>query len=134
MNENFIRLAQAASALVDAQGSIRALELVRSIEDLLADARARAVADARADGASWQAIGDALGVSRQSVHDRYGVKRDHEEKQPRPKPVRKGLLIFDADHRAIGFGVPLDMSLMPGALVGPPKCRASTRPDVVNHG
>ncbi len=30
------------------------------------------VAAARADGWSWQQIGDALGVTRQSVHAKYG--------------------------------------------------------------
>jgi hypothetical protein len=30
------------------------------------------VAAARAQGWSWQQIGDALGVTRQSVHEKYG--------------------------------------------------------------
>lgn len=33
------------------------------------------VAEARGEGKSWQAIGDALGVSRQAAAQMYGVPR-----------------------------------------------------------
>lgn len=32
------------------------------------------VAELRADGMSWQAIGDILGVSRQTVHERFATR------------------------------------------------------------
>jgi DNA-binding NarL/FixJ family response regulator len=35
---------------------------------------ARQVAVARAHGWSWQQIGDALGITRQSVHAKYGKR------------------------------------------------------------
>jgi hypothetical protein len=59
----------------------RALVSVRVAEDLrrLVGARqdaeqalAARVADARAEGASWAVIGQALGVTRQAAYERYG--------------------------------------------------------------
>jgi hypothetical protein len=50
-------------------------EKVRKTNERLAIAKdklADAVRDARAAGASWQFIGDLLGVSRQAAHERFG--------------------------------------------------------------
>ena len=35
------------------------------------------VAEARRDGWSWEQIGDALGVTRQSVHAKHGKQEQH---------------------------------------------------------
>jgi hypothetical protein len=51
-----------------AQGLRAALALHRLAERVEADQ----VAVARAQGWSWQQIGDALGITRQSVHAKYG--------------------------------------------------------------
>ena len=51
-----------------AQGLRAALALHRIAERV----EARQVAVARGQGWSWQQIGDALGVTRQSVHAKYG--------------------------------------------------------------
>jgi len=51
-----------------AQGLRAALALHRIAERV----EARQVAVARAQGWSWQQIGDALGITRQSVHAKYG--------------------------------------------------------------
>ena len=51
-----------------AQGLRAALALHRIAERV----EARQVAVARGQGWSWQQIGDALGITRQSVHAKYG--------------------------------------------------------------
>jgi DNA-binding NarL/FixJ family response regulator len=53
-----------------AQGLRAALALHRIAERV----EARQVAVARAQGWSWQQIGDALGITRQSVHAKYGKR------------------------------------------------------------
>jgi hypothetical protein len=49
-----------------------ALRAVGALHRLAAQVEAAAVERARQDGWSWEQIGDALGVSRQSVHAKYG--------------------------------------------------------------
>ena len=51
-----------------AQG-LHAVVVLRRVADRLEEAHVTA---ARADGWTWQEIGDALGVSRQAVHKKYG--------------------------------------------------------------
>ena len=48
---------------------LQAVAVLRRIADRL---EASHVMAARAEGWTWQEIGDALGVSRQAVHKRYG--------------------------------------------------------------
>jgi hypothetical protein len=48
------------------------LRAVGALHRLAAQVEAAAVGRARAEGWSWEQIGDALGVSRQSVHAKYG--------------------------------------------------------------
>jgi hypothetical protein len=48
------------------------LRAVGALHRLAAQVEAAAVGRARQDGWSWEQIGDALGVSRQSVHAKYG--------------------------------------------------------------
>ncbi|MFB0617843.1 helix-turn-helix domain-containing protein [Streptomyces sp. AGS-58] len=45
---------------------------VGALHRLAEQVEAAAVARAREQGWSWEQIGDALGVSRQSVHAKYG--------------------------------------------------------------
>lgn len=45
---------------------------VRALRRLTERLEAQQVARAREQGWSWQEIGDALGVTRQSVHVKYG--------------------------------------------------------------
>lgn len=59
--------AQAATDTDPARG-LRAVAALRRLAD---DLEQRQVHRARADGWSWQQIGDALGVSRQAVHKKY---------------------------------------------------------------
>jgi hypothetical protein len=51
-----------------AQG-LQAVVVLRRLTDRLEE---RHVRTARAHGWTWQQIGDALGVSRQAVHKKYG--------------------------------------------------------------
>ena len=57
------------------------LVALRSIAVLLGSRRASTVLAARSDGMSWQDIADRLGMSRQSVWDRYAAE-DHNAPPP----------------------------------------------------
>ncbi|MER5933943.1 helix-turn-helix domain-containing protein [Streptomyces sp. NPDC002054] len=48
------------------------LRAVGALHRLAEQVEAAAVARARQQGWSWEQIGDALGVSRQSVHSKHG--------------------------------------------------------------
>ena len=48
------------------------LSELSSLRDEVDDAIRRAVQGLRAQGHSWQYIGDALGIKRQSAQERYG--------------------------------------------------------------
>ena len=61
-------LATAASAS-DPRTGLRA---VRALRRLLEELERTQVLRARGQGWSWQEIGEALGVSRQAVHKKYG--------------------------------------------------------------
>ena len=50
----------------------RGLQAVLALRRLAERLEAQQVGLARARGWSWQQIGDALGVTRQSVHTKYG--------------------------------------------------------------
>ena len=50
----------------------RGLQAVLALRRLAERLEAQQVAVARDHGWSWQQIGDALGVTRQSVHAKYG--------------------------------------------------------------
>ena len=64
---DLLRTADPASGL-RAAGALR--RLAEHVE-------AMHVAEARRAGWSWEQIGDALGVTRQSVHAKYRKYRDH---------------------------------------------------------
>ena len=49
-----------------------ALRAVGALHRLAEQVEAAAVAHARREGWSWEQIGDALGVARQSVHAKHG--------------------------------------------------------------
>jgi DNA-directed RNA polymerase specialized sigma24 family protein len=51
------------------------LRAVRALQRLQERLEAIHVANAREQGWSWQAIADALGVSRQAVHQKYNRRR-----------------------------------------------------------
>ena len=53
----------------DPEQGLQAVVVLRRLTDRL---EARHVRSARAHGWTWQQIGDALGVSRQAVHKKYG--------------------------------------------------------------
>ena len=55
----------------DPSVGLRAVVALRRLADQVEITQ---VAAARRDGWSWEQIGDALGVSRQSVHAKYGKR------------------------------------------------------------
>jgi DNA-directed RNA polymerase specialized sigma24 family protein len=65
---------QPANATRAAEGGepLAALRQVRRLQSELARDEAEQVRRARGQGYSWVAIADALGVSRQAVHKKYG--------------------------------------------------------------
>lgn len=65
------RIIRGAGKRVAAADDWELAELV-SLRDEVDDAIRRAVAGLRAQGHSWQYIGDALGIKRQSAQERYG--------------------------------------------------------------
>jgi hypothetical protein len=65
---NIDEITEAIGSEDPAQGLRAALALHRIAERV----EARQVAVARGQGLSWQQIGDALGITRQSVHAKYG--------------------------------------------------------------
>ena len=68
----------ALDSAADAAGSADpavGLRAVRALQRLQERLEAIHVANAREQGWSWQAIADALGVSRQAVHQKYNRRR-----------------------------------------------------------
>lgn len=49
------------------------LGALRLVEIAAGNARSAIIADARANGETWQSIADALGISRQAAQQRYGA-------------------------------------------------------------
>jgi hypothetical protein len=78
-------MAQALAVAVARRGQdlpTEAAETLRALLDELADTRVRldrvehlTVALLRATGASWEAIGEAIGISRQAARQRFGIPR-----------------------------------------------------------
>jgi DNA-directed RNA polymerase specialized sigma24 family protein len=67
-------LGPAADAAVSADPAV-GLRAVRALQRLQERLEAIHVSNAREQGWSWQAIADALGVSRQAVHQKYNRRR-----------------------------------------------------------
>jgi len=55
-----------AGDILDQIGAVRAVEVAAD------QARRALVAEARAEGRTWEDIGGALGVTRQAAHERFG--------------------------------------------------------------
>jgi predicted DNA-binding transcriptional regulator AlpA len=77
-----VAVAAVLEALAGLSTDERLLTL-RSLAVLLGSKRASTVLAARAEGMSWAEIADRLGMSRQSVWDRYAA----EDRDP-PRPAR----------------------------------------------
>jgi hypothetical protein len=60
------------TAVIDSDDPAVGLRAVGALHRLAEQVEATHVALARRQGWSWEQIGDALGVSRQSVHAKYG--------------------------------------------------------------
>lgn len=67
-------LAPAAAAAGSSDPAV-GLRAVRALQRLQERLEAVHVANAREQGWSWQAIANALGVSRQAVHQKYNRRR-----------------------------------------------------------
>ena len=65
-------LINAAESIASRDDTLDMLGAVRLVELHAAATRRAIVADARAEGRTWQEIGDALGITRQSAHERFG--------------------------------------------------------------
>ncbi|MHA7295039.1 AsnC family protein [Arthrobacter sp. HLT1-21] len=58
--------------LLDDGGPVNRLQAVSELRKELGRAETAAVRQARQAGLSWEAIAQALGVTRQAVHKKYG--------------------------------------------------------------
>lgn len=63
------------SAAVDSRDPALGLAAVASLRNLAEELEELHVDNARALGWSWQAIAEALGITRQSVHKKHHVRR-----------------------------------------------------------
>ncbi|MGH9279259.1 MAG: helix-turn-helix domain-containing protein [Acidimicrobiales bacterium] len=63
------------SAAVDSHDPAVGLAAVAALRDLVEELEELHVDNARALGWSWQAIAEALGITRQSVHKKHHVRR-----------------------------------------------------------
>lgn len=66
---------EALTGDVSSADPVDGLRAVRALQRLQERLEAVHVANARDQGWSWQAIADALGVSRQAVHQKYNRRR-----------------------------------------------------------
>jgi predicted transcriptional regulator len=70
--ESMSELAEAAAGTTDPRVALRA---VAALHRLAAQLERAHVANARAQGMTWQEIADALGVTRQAVHHKHAARR-----------------------------------------------------------
>jgi hypothetical protein len=63
------------SDAVDSRDPAAGLAAVAALRDLVEELEELHVDNARALGWSWQAIAEALGITRQSVHKKHHVRR-----------------------------------------------------------
>lgn len=56
----------------DVERNLDALMAIRELRKDLSEAEDHAALTARRQGATWQQIGEALGMSRQAAHERWG--------------------------------------------------------------
>ena len=62
------------SAAIESEDPAQGLRAALALHRLAERVEAHQVAVARGHGWSWQQIGDALGITRQSVHAKYGKR------------------------------------------------------------
>lgn len=74
VSESDLSLDPAAAAASSADPAV-GLRAVRALQRLQERLEAIHVNNARAQGWSWQAIAEVLGVSRQAVHQKYNQRR-----------------------------------------------------------
>jgi hypothetical protein len=70
-----VRELSGLSAAVDSRDPAVGLAAVASLRNLVEELEELHVDNARALGWSWQAIAEALGITRQSVHKKHHVRR-----------------------------------------------------------
>mgnify|MGYP000678054694 CR=1 FL=1 len=63
------------SEAVDSRDPALGLAAVAALQDLVEELEELHVDNARSLGWSWQAIAEALGITRQSVHKKHHVRR-----------------------------------------------------------
>ena len=59
----------------DMAGALAGLSRVHKMAREMDDIVRRTVAEVKSDGATWEQIGEALGVSKQAAHHRFGRKK-----------------------------------------------------------
>lgn len=78
--EHLVRSAEQALAELPEVTALQALQANRRLVELLTGRRWIAMRSAREQGATWEQIGEALGMSRQAAHEWYGKKIEAQER------------------------------------------------------
>jgi pyrroloquinoline quinone (PQQ) biosynthesis protein C len=65
-------IAAAVRSITANDGALAALDELTLLRHTIERLTLEQVGKARREGATWQQLGDALGVSRQSAHERFG--------------------------------------------------------------
>ena len=105
-----------AASVHDRRDQQSALRAVRNAAGLRADAEAllsALVDDARSLGATWQEVGNTLGISRQAAYQRFGQVTDPRTGRPLAKDPFEGaagraILVFDLLREGRGKDVHID--------------------------
>jgi hypothetical protein len=79
-DQEWLRTAEAVVAELPQVSALDALQANARAIDLLTSRRWLVMREAREEGATWEQIGAALGMSRQSAHEWYSRQIEHQER------------------------------------------------------
>lgn len=72
-------------------GALSPLDMLTEIEEAIALRKAELVDQARAEGASWTQIGNAIGRTKQAAQLRYGAKKPRATDDPQQTTIDEAI-------------------------------------------